>query len=29
LPIELVLVLVAGGMLLGCIGGFIVARDVR
>jgi cell division transport system permease protein len=29
LPIELVLVLVAGGMLLGCIGGVIVARDVR
>lgn len=29
LPIELVLALVAGGMLLGCIGGFIVARDVR
>ncbi len=29
LPIQLVLLLVAGGMLLGCIGGFIVARDVR
>ncbi len=29
LPIPLVLLLVAGGMLLGCIGGFIVARDVR
>jgi cell division transport system permease protein len=29
LPIELVLVLVLGGMLLGCVGGFIVARAVR
>lgn len=29
LPVGLVLVLVAGGMLLGCIGGFIVARGVR
>jgi cell division transport system permease protein len=29
LPLELVLGLVAGGMLLGCVGGVIVARGVR
>lgn len=29
LPIELAVLLVVGGMLLGCIGGFIVARSVR
>ncbi len=29
LPFGMVLGLIAGGMLLGCIGGFIVARDVR
>jgi cell division transport system permease protein len=29
LPTELVVLLVVGGMLLGCIGGFIVARTVR
>ncbi len=29
LPTELVLLLVVGGMLLGCIGGFVVARTVR
>jgi cell division transport system permease protein len=29
LPVELWLLLVAGGMLLGCIGGLIVARGVR
>lgn len=29
LPLELTLLIVAGGMLLGCIGGFIVARGVR
>jgi cell division transport system permease protein len=29
LPLELCLILVAGGMLLGCVGGFIVARTVR
>jgi cell division transport system permease protein len=29
LPAELCLLLVAGGMLLGCAGGFIVARSVR
>lgn len=29
LPTELVILLVIGGMLLGCIGGFIVARTVR
>ena len=29
LPLELCLVIVAGGMLLGCVGGLIVARGVR
>jgi cell division transport system permease protein len=29
LPLELCVLLIAGGMLLGCIGGFIVARSVR
>ena len=29
LPIELCLLLVAGGMLLGCLGGLVVARGVR
>ena len=29
LPIELCLLLVAGGMLLGCVGGLVVARGVR
>jgi cell division transport system permease protein len=29
LPVQLWLLLLAGGMLLGCIGGFIVARSVR
>ncbi len=29
LPVELGLVIVAGGMLLGCVGGLIVARGVR
>ena len=29
LPVELSVVLLAGGMLLGCLGGFIVARGVR
>jgi cell division transport system permease protein len=29
LPTELVLLLVLGGMLLGCVGGFVVARTVR
>jgi cell division transport system permease protein len=29
LPVELVLGLIAGGMLLGCVGGFVVARNVR
>ena len=29
LPLQLCLVIVAGGMLLGCAGGFIVARGVR
>jgi cell division protein FtsX len=29
LPFQLWLLLVVGGMLLGCIGGFIVARSVR
>jgi cell division transport system permease protein len=29
LPVELCLILLLGGMLLGCIGGFIVARAVR
>ena len=29
LPVELCLLLLAGGMLLGCLGGFAVARSVR
>jgi cell division transport system permease protein len=29
LPVELVVILLLGGMLLGCIGGLIVARSVR
>ena len=29
LPVELWLVLLLGGMLLGCLGGFVVARAVR
>jgi hypothetical protein len=29
LPAELCAILLFGGMLLGCIGGFIVARGVR
>jgi len=29
LPLSLSLVVIAGGMLLGCIGGLIVARGVR
>jgi cell division transport system permease protein len=29
LPLELCVVLLLGGMLLGCLGGLIVARDVR
>ena len=29
LPVELSMLLVLGGMLLGCLGGFIVARSVR
>ena len=29
LPVELCLVLLLGGMLLGCVGGLIVARGVR
>ena len=29
LPVELSILLVIGGMLLGCLGGFIVARSVR
>ena len=29
LPLELCLLLIVGGMLLGCVGGFIVARSVR
>jgi hypothetical protein len=29
LPAELSVLLVIGGMLLGCLGGFIVARNVR
>jgi cell division transport system permease protein len=29
LPVELCVLLVAGGMLLGCLGGFAVARSVR
>jgi cell division transport system permease protein len=29
LPVELSLLLMAGGMLLGCLGGFVVARTVR
>jgi cell division protein FtsX len=29
LPAELCLILLLGGMLLGCIGGLIVAREVR
>jgi cell division transport system permease protein len=28
-PVQLVLLLIAGGMALGCVGGFIVARSVR
>ena len=29
LPVELCLLLIAGGMVLGCLGGFVVARTVR
>lgn len=29
LPLELCVAVVAGGMLLGCVGGFVVARSVR
>jgi hypothetical protein len=29
LPLDLCLIIVAGGMLLGCVGGLIVARGVR
>jgi hypothetical protein len=29
LPVGVLLALLAGGMLLGCVGGFIVARTVR
>jgi hypothetical protein len=29
LPVELCLLLLAGGMLLGCLGGFAVARSVK
>ena len=29
LPAELCVLLLAGGMLLGCLGGFVVARSVR
>jgi cell division transport system permease protein len=29
LPVELCLLLIVGGMLLGCLGGFVVARSVR
>jgi hypothetical protein len=28
-PTEILLLLVVGGMALGCLGGFIVARGVR
>ena len=29
LPVELCVLLIVGGMLLGCLGGFVVARNVR
>jgi cell division transport system permease protein len=29
LPAQLCLLLIVGGMLLGCLGGFVVARNVR
>ena len=28
-PMQLLLLLVVGGMALGCIGGFVIARSVR
>jgi hypothetical protein len=29
LPVELCVLLIVGGMLLGCLGGFVVARSVN
>jgi cell division transport system permease protein len=29
LPLSLAMIIIVGGMLLGCVGGFIVARSVR